>query len=128
MFPCTLSSRYQEKADPWIIHGRLLSACLTWFRSLAEMIRANSRKQRGRRVYKTKKCIFLKYLDGALIHSLHEHLNQLRKLTNPSELITLTQFSSLWILFQLLRDCESAGAVQSSSSETETLRIRSGGH
>ncbi len=26
----------------------------------------------------------LKYMDGTLIHRLHEHLNQLRNLTNPS--------------------------------------------
>ncbi len=62
----------------------------------------------------------LKYMDGTLIHRLHEHLNQLRNLTNPS----LAPFESC---FSCLRDCESAGAVQSSSSEAENITIHSGG-
>jgi len=77
----TISSRDQERQILyWNVHDRLFSACMAWFKSLAETIKANSRKQREK--WGTKN--LLKYMDGTLIHRLHEHLNQLRNLTNPS--------------------------------------------
>ncbi len=43
----TISSRDQERHIlSWIVHDRLFSACLAWFKSLAETIKANSSKQR----------------------------------------------------------------------------------